>query len=61
MASITSKELSAIEDQLSAEQTLIKKYKMYAQSATDPQLKSKCEQVAAKHQDHFNKLMGHLS
>ncbi|WP_312645226.1 spore coat protein [Hydrogenoanaerobacterium sp.] len=61
MANLTSKELSAIEDQLSVEQNLIKKYKMYSQASTDPQLKAKCEQVAAKHQDHFNKLMGHLN
>lgn len=61
MASLTSKELSAIEDQLSVEQNLVKKYKLYAQSSTDPQLRAKCEQVAAKHQGHFDKLMSHLN
>lgn len=60
MANITAKELTAIEDQLGVEQTLVKKYKLYAQAATDPQIKIKCEQVAARHQDHFNKLMGYL-
>lgn len=61
MANLTSKELSGVEDQLNMEQNLVKKYKMYAQSVTDPQLKNKCEQIAAKHQDHFNRLMGHLN
>ena len=42
MATLSAKELSAIEDQLSMEQTMIKKYKMYSQACTDPQLKTKC-------------------
>ena len=58
MANLTSKELSAIEDQLSAEQCLIKKYKLYAQNASDPQIKTKCEQIAAKHQDTKTELGG---
>lgn len=61
MAGITSKELSAIEDQLSSEQLLIKKYEMYAQASADPQIKTKCEQIAAKHQNHFERLMNQLS
>lgn len=61
MANITSKELSALEDQLNYEQVLVKKYRTYAASCADPQLRTKCEQVAARHQDHFNRLMGHLS
>ena len=61
MANLTTKELSAIEDQLSVEQTLIKKYQLYSQSSTDPQIKSKCEQIAAKHQNHFDRLMNQLN
>ena len=61
MANLTSKELTAIEDQLSSEQTMIKKYQMYAQSCTDPQLKQKCEQIAMKHQEHYQKLFNHLN
>jgi hypothetical protein len=61
MASITSKELSALEDQLNCEQVLVKKYHTFAGQCVDPQLKTKCEQVAARHQDHFNRLMTHLS
>jgi rubrerythrin len=60
MANLTSKELSAIEDQLNQEQILIKKFKAYAQSATDPQIKNSCEQIANQHKQHFNTLMGYL-
>lgn len=61
MANLTTKELSAIEDQLSTEQTLVKKYQLYAQSSSDPQLKAKCEQIAAKHQSHFDRLISQLN
>ena len=61
MPSLTTKELSAIEDQLNYEQILVKKYHSFASQCSDPQLKTKCEQVATRHQDHFNRLMSHLS
>lgn len=61
MPGITSNELATLEDQLNSELVLVKKYHTYAAQCTDPQLRSKCEQVAARHQDHFNRLMTHLS
>lgn len=61
MPNLTSKELSALEDQLNYEQILVKKYRTFATQCTDPQLKTKCEQVATRHQDHFNRLISHLS
>ncbi len=61
MANLTAKELSAIEDQLNCEQNLIKKYKAYAQTASDPQIKSTCEQIATQHKQHFDTLMGYLN
>ena len=61
MANLTAKELSALEDQLSMEQLLIKKYKMVASMATDQEIKTKCDQIANKHQEHFNRLMSHLN
>lgn len=61
MANLTSKELSAIEDNLAIEQNLIKKYNMYSQTSTDPCIKTKCEEIAMKHQNHYNTLMSHLS
>lgn len=61
MATLTAKELTAIEDQLGIEENLVKKYKMYAQQAQDTCIKQKCEEIATKHQSHFNTLLGHLS
>lgn len=61
MADLTAKELMAIEDELNCEQLLVKKFKNYANMTQDPQIKAKCEQVAAQHQQHYNTLMGHLN
>lgn len=60
MANLTAKELTALEDQLNYEQILIKKYKAYSLSATDPQIKNSCEKIAEKHKQHFDTLMGYL-
>ena len=61
MEQMTVKELSALEQQLTMEQLLIKKYRTYANRITDPQLRTKCQQVAARHQEHYTRLMGHLN
>ena len=61
MANLTEKELSALEDQLNLEQMLIKKYKGYAAIAQDAQIRDVCEQLAARHKQHFDTLMGHLA
>ena len=45
---LTTKELTAIEEQLGQEQLLIQKFKMYAQMTQDQQLRSSCEQIADK-------------
>ncbi len=60
MAQLTEKELTALEDQLNCEQLLVKKYKSYANMTADPQIKTTCEQLAAKHKTHYDTLMGHL-
>jgi hypothetical protein len=60
MPNITSKELTALEDQLNSEQMLVKKYNSFANMCTDAVLKTKCQQIAAKHQEHYNKLMKYL-
>ena len=57
MAQLTEKELSMIEDQLSAEMLLEAKFKSYAQEVSDPQLKAKCEQMAGKHKNHYERLL----
>lgn len=61
MSNLTSKELTGIEEQLSQEEVLVKKFKMYAQMSTDPQLQTKCQQIAAKHQNHYTKLLNQLN
>lgn len=58
---LTSKELSAIEDQLATEQTLVKKFAHYAQMTTDPQLKTQFETNSARHQNHYNRLLAQLN
>ena len=60
MATLTSKELTAIDDQLSVEENMIKKFKMYSQTCSDPQLKTKCEQIASRHQNHYTRLLNQL-
>lgn len=61
MATLTAKELTAIEDQLGVEQNLIKKYQMYATQTQDAQIKQKCDEIAGKHQCHFDTLLGYLN
>ena len=61
MPSLTAKELSAIGDHLAVEENIIRKYRMYASSTQDPQIKQRCEDIAQRHQSHFNTLMGHLN
>ena len=55
------KELQALEEELGSEQLLIKKFKLFAQTTTDPQIKTKCEQIAAKHQNHYSRLLSQLN
>lgn len=58
---ITSKELSWIEDQLSLEELMVKKYQMAAAVTSDTAIKSECEKIAKKHQGHFDKLYSYLN
>jgi hypothetical protein len=60
LANLTSKELLALEDQLNYEQILIKKYRSFGNQCNDTALRNKCNQIADKHQQHFNTLMGYL-
>lgn len=60
MANLTSKELSALEDQLDFEQVTSCKYQSAAQQATDADLKSKFQQCATQHKQNFTGLMNYL-
>lgn len=61
MQNLTTKELSALEDQLNYESVLVTKYRAFAEQCSDPTLKAKCARIADKHQEHFNTLMYYLS
>ena len=60
MTQITCKELSALSDLLSVEQNVIAKYKDYACRTTDNVLKNEYEQIAQRHQRHFDELYANL-
>jgi len=61
MANISAKELTSIEDQLSMEHLLVKKYNTYAATTSDTQLKAKCKEIANQHQQHYQTLLGYLN
>jgi len=61
VANLTSKELTRIEDQLSLESVLIKKYQQLSSMTNDQVIKQKCDSIASRHQQHYNCLLGHLS
>ena len=56
MPVITSKELGTIQDQLNLERNLVNKYTEYAESTNDTVLKQKYQQIAAKHESHYQSL-----
>lgn len=60
MANLTTKELGSIKDQIDMEQALIYKYTVYSQTISDAHLSKKCQEIAQKHQQHYNKLMSQL-
>ena len=60
MANLTSKELSALEDQIGMEQTLVKKYEAMACLCNDPAIKQNLNDFACKHRAHYNTLVQYL-
>ena len=61
MADLTEKELNTIKDLLAGEELLVKKFQMLAEHADTSELKCKMEDIAKKHQGHFNELYQKLS
>ena len=61
MSTLTEKELSTIKDLLSAEELLVKKFKMLTEHAEKTEVKNQMESIAQKHQGHFNELYQKLS
>ncbi|MGN0394465.1 MAG: hypothetical protein ACI4EF_03820 [Coprococcus sp.] len=56
MANLSAKELSLINDSLSEEELLVKKYTMLAEQSEDNETKKKFEEISKRHQSHFNEL-----
>jgi len=57
---LTEKELTALEEELSQEQLLVKKYQAMACLVTDAPIRQQLNDCAAKHQQHFNTLASFL-
>ena len=60
MTELSSKELTALEDQIGMEKTLIKKYQAIASMVTDTEIRQCMESISQKHQQHCNTLMTFL-
>ncbi|MBS7403230.1 MAG: spore coat protein [Oscillospiraceae bacterium] len=60
MANLTSKELSALEDQIGLEETLIKKYEAMAYLCNDTKIQQDLNNFANKHRTHYNSLVSFL-
>lgn len=60
MINLSQKEFYAIEDQLEAEKILIDKYRSYAESCENGELKDKCMNISNVHEKHYNTLLGYL-
>ncbi len=60
MANLTSKELSALEDQIGQEQLMAKKFQTMSGMCQNQQIKQCLSDYANKHQQHFNTLMTFL-
>ena len=56
MTQLSEKELSLLNESLSEEELLVKKYQMLASHSQDPELTKKFQQVSDRHQRHFNDL-----
>ena len=61
MPTISEKELSFIQDQMTYEQLLVKKYNNDAAAAMDTELQQRFQSIAARHQTHFDQLKSFLT
>ena len=60
MANLTTKELTALEDQLNFERVLCCKYQDASQSTAEADLKSSFTQYASQHRQNYETLLGFL-
>lgn len=61
MGQLSEKELSALNDLLTGEDLLIKKFQMLAEHTQDQEISSKFTEISKQHQGHFNSLYAQLS
>ena len=57
MSKITEKELAGLEEPLERERSLARQYALYAQLCDDPQLRTKCQELASRHCGHSQGLL----
>lgn len=60
MADLSEKELSSIQDILSQEELLIKKFKNLSNQCEDEEIKDKLMNISDRHQKHFNSIYAQL-
>lgn len=60
MANLTSKELSALEDQIGQEENLVKMYEAMACLCNDTKVQSDLNSFATRHRQHYNTLITFL-
>ncbi len=61
MSNLSEKELASLNALLNEEELLVNKFNNLAEQATDSAVKSELQDIATRHQSHFNKLYSHLS
>ncbi len=61
MNQISEKELSALNDLLSGEELLIKKFQVLADNCNDAEVKAKFTEISNEHKEHFRSLYSQLS
>ena len=61
MNQISEKELSAVQDILSEEDLLIKKFKNLSDQCQDQEIKNKLLNISERHQKHFNSIYSQLN
>jgi hypothetical protein len=60
MANLSTKELTALQDQLGFEHTCVTKYQAASQETTEAALQNCFNRFAAQHQQNFNTLLNFL-
>ena len=58
---LDSNNLKVLEDQLTHESLLAKKFSNYATNCTDTELKNLCQQASQQHKQHYNELLNYLN